>query len=170
MTDVLTDVTGLNKLIATGTHAMRHVVTELRPTLLDQVGLVFAIENYVQEFVNDMQITCNLELPEAEPALGDNQSAAIFRIIQESLTNVTKHARASLVCLTLSVLDSSLKLTISDNGTGFDPHTQIKKSFGLIGIRERAAIMGGMSEITSAANLGTTVRVTIPINPHISDA
>ncbi len=166
MTDILTDVTDLNKLIATGTQAMRRVVTELRPTLLDQVGLVFTIENYVQEFESNTQIVCSLELPEAELTLDGNQSTAIFRIIQESLTNVTKHARAGCVSITLSVVDSSLTLTVSDNGAGFDPHARMEKSFGLIGIRERAIMVGGEAQITSKSGRGTTVIVTLPVNPQ----
>lgn len=168
MTDVLSDVTYLNKLIAAGTQAMRRVVTELRPTLLDQVGLACTIENLVQEFEHNTKTGCRLELPDAELILDGNQSTAIFRIIQESLTNVTKHARADHVSITLSVQNSSLILTVSDNGAGFDPLAQKEQSFGLIGIRERAAIMGGMAEITSEANKGTTVRATLPLNPHAS--
>ncbi|MDO8349659.1 MAG: DUF4118 domain-containing protein [Gallionella sp.] len=164
MTDILKDVADLNKLIASGTQAMRRIVTELRPTLLDQVGLAFTIENYVQQFESNTQISCSLKLPEAELTLDDNQSASIFRIIQESLTNVTKHARADCVSITLCILDNSLILTVSDNGTGFDPQEQKEQSFGLIGIRERAAIMGGTAEITSVADKGTTVRVTLPVN------
>lgn len=168
MTDVLSDVTDLNKLIATGTQAMRRVVTELRPTLLDQAGLACTIENLVQEFEHNTKIGCSLDLPDAELILDGNQSTAIYRIIQESLTNVAKHAQAERARITLSILDSSLILTVSDNGQGYDPQAKKEQSFGLIGIRERAAIMGGMAEITSEAKKGTTVRVTLPLNPHAS--
>lgn len=164
MADVLTDLTGMNKLIASGTQAMRRVVTELRPMLLDQIGLALTIENYMQQFEHSTQIACSLEWPEAELALDGNQSTALFRIIQESLTNVAKHASADRVNITLSVLDGSLTLTVSDNGAGFDPKAKNKPSFGLIGIRERAAIMGGMAEITSVADKGTTVSVTLPVH------
>lgn len=168
MTDVLTDVSDLNKLIATGTQAMRRVVSELRPTLLDQVGLVFTIENYVQQFESNTRIVCSLELPDTELTLDGNQSTAIFRIIQESLTNVTKHACAGRVSITLSVLDNSLTLTVSDNGAGFDPQARMEKSFGLIGIRERAVMVGGEAQITSTSGRGTTVRVTLPVKLRAS--
>lgn len=161
--ELMTEVGQLEKLVAAGIQALHRTVTELRPVLLDEVGLTFAIEKYVLEFEKNTEIECDLHLPEEDLTLDENQSAAIFRIIQESLTNVAKHAQASKVSIVLSEWDTLLVLTIRDNGKGFDLNTQKAKSFGLLGIRERAAMVGGKAEITSAAGKGTTVRVSLPL-------
>lgn len=163
MADLMTEVDNLANLVAAGIQAMRRTVTELRPSLLDEVGLTFAIERYVQEFEKNTEIECSLRLPEEELTLNGNQSTAIFRIIQESLTNIAKHAKASRVSIVLSVWETLLMLTVSDNGKGFDLNTQKATSFGLLGIRERAAMVGGKAQITSAAGKGTTVRVSLPL-------
>lgn len=162
MADLMTEVDTLAHLVTAGIQAMRRTVAELRPSLLDEVGLTFAIERYVQEFEKNTGIECDLRLPEEELTLDGNQSTAIFRIIQESLTNVAKHAKASRVSIVLSEWDTSLVLTVRDNGKGFDLNAQQAKSFGLLGIRERAAMVGGKAQITSAAGKGTTVRVSLP--------
>lgn len=164
MEDVLADVMNLTKLIDQGISGARRVVKALRPTQLDQVGLFNTIEIYVQEFERSTQIRCSLAFSDTEPMLDENLSAAIFRMIQESLTNVARHAQASHVMVTLKVLDLLVALTVVDNGKGFDPSQHRGCSFGLIGIRERAAMLGGEAKITSAPNQGTTVQVDIPLN------
>lgn len=163
MADLMTEVDNLGNLVAAGIQSMRRTVTELRPSLLDEVGLTFAIERYVQEFERNTEIECDLRLPEEELTLDGNQSTAIFRIIQESLTNVAKHAKASRVSIILSEWDTLLVLTVKDNGKGFALNAQKTKSFGLLGIRERAAMVGGKAQITSAVGKGTTVRVSLPL-------
>jgi signal transduction histidine kinase len=163
MADLMTEVGSLENLVAAGIHALRKTVTELRPSLLDEAGLKLAIQSYVQEFGRNTEIKCDLRLPEEELTLDGNQSTAIFRIIQESLTNVAKHAKANRVSIVLSEWDASLILTVKDNGTGFDLNARKAKSFGLLGIRERAAMVGGNAQITSAVGKGTTVRVNLPL-------
>lgn len=158
---LLADVNELAKLVDDGIKAMFRTVAALRPSLLAEVGLNIAIEKYVREFWQDTGIDCDLRLPEAEPAIDGAQAAAIFRIVQESLTNVAKHARANKVSITLSEWDGTLMLTVKDNGKGFDPAIRKAKSTGLTGIRERAAMVGAKAEITSQTGRGTTVRVTL---------
>lgn len=169
MANLMTEVDNLANLVAAGIQAMHRTVTELRPSLLDEVGLKFAIERYVQEFGKNTGIECDLRLPEEELTLDGNQSTAIFRIIQESLTNVAKHAKANRVSIVLSEWDTVRVLTVKDNGKGFDLNTQKAKSFGLLGIRERAAMVGGKAEITSAVDKGTTVRVSLPLTADRSE-
>ncbi|HUX65208.1 GAF domain-containing sensor histidine kinase, partial [Sulfuricella sp.] len=162
MTDLMTEMDNLANLVAAGIQALHRTVTELRPCLLDEVGLTFAIKRYVQEFERNTGIECDLRLPEEDLTLDGNQSTTIFRIIQESLTNVAKHAKASRVSIALSEWGTVLMLTVTDNGKGFDLNTQKTQSFGLLGIRERAAMVGGKAQITSASGKGTTVRVSLP--------
>lgn len=163
MADLMTEMDNLEKLVSAGIQALNRTVAELRPSLLDEVGLTFAIERYVQEFERNTEIECDLRLPEEELTLDGNQSSVILRIIQESLTNVAKHAKANKVSIVLSEWDTLLVLTVRDNGKGFDLNTLKTKSFGLLGIRERAAMVGGKAKITSAAGKGTTVRVSLPL-------
>lgn len=160
--DIRAKLDNLAKLVAAGIHAMRRAVSELRPDLLDEAGIKFAVEKYVREFQASTGIECDLRLPEEELTLDGNRSTAIFRIIQESLTNVAKHAKASRVSIVLSAWDDSLVLTVKDNGEGFSPNARKAKTFGLLGIRERAAMVGGKARITGVAGKGTTVRVSIP--------
>lgn len=162
MRDVQAKVADLEQLVAGGIEALHRIVAELRPFLLDELGLTFTIETYVQAFEKNTEIACDLRLPEEEPTLGGKQATAIFRIIQESLTNVAKHAEASSVSIVLSERDTELVLTIVDSGKGFEVDARKEKSFGLLGIRERAAMLGGTAQITSVAGKGTTVTVTLP--------
>lgn len=150
----------LVNLVSKGIQAMRHTVAKLRPSLLDEIGLKFAIERYAHEFLCTTNIDLELRLPD-DLVLDGTRSAAIFRIVQESLTNITKHSQASKVSVVLSEWDGSLMLTVRDNGKGFDPR-QKTRSLGLIGIRERAALVGGKAEISSAPGKGTTVRASFP--------
>lgn len=153
----------LAKLVASGIQAMRNTVASLRPCLLEEVGLKLALEQCVQNFRLNAGIECELRLPEEEITLDETRSTAIFRIVQESLSNVAKYAGASKVNITLSDWDESLVLTVKDNGKGFDPTIRKAKSFGLIGIRERAALVGGVADISSAPGKGTVVQVNFPL-------
>ncbi len=153
----------LAKLVVSAVQIVSHIVARLRPYLLDEVGLKGAIEQHVDEFRKNTGIQCQLRLPEAELKLDQPLSAALFRIIQEALTNVTKYAEASEVSIVLSDWDDSLFLTIKDNGKGFDIQQVKAQSFGLAGIRERAVLMNGKAEIISAPGKGTTVRVIMKL-------
>jgi signal transduction histidine kinase len=162
MTHLLAEVTTMEKLVTSGIQAMRHIVAELRPCMLDEVGLFRALEHYVEDFQKNTGIECNLRLPEEDSAIQGNRATAIFRIVQESLTNVAKHAQANKVIIVLSDWGESLVLTVKDNGKGFDPDNRKTNSFGLMGIRERASLFGGKAIISSAAGKGTTVRINLP--------
>jgi PAS domain S-box-containing protein len=162
MAEFQTEVNGMAELVNAGIQSMRRTVAALRPSLLDEVGLPFAIEKHVQEFQKSTGIECSLRVPEETPALDENQSTAIFRIVQESLTNAAKYAEASKISIVLSEWEKSWVLTVKDNGKGFDQSSRKEKSFGLLGIRERAAMIGGKAQITSTVGKGTTVRVSLP--------
>lgn len=161
MTELREDVQCLVELVEAGIKAMRQTVSALRPSLLDELGLRFALEKYIQEFQHNTGIECDLRLPDADPAVNANEAAVIFRIVQESLTNVAKYAKASRVNVVLSDWETSVMLTIKDNGKGFDSQVRKANSFGLLGIRERAAMVGGKAEISSEPGKGTMVRFSL---------
>ncbi|MDX2044172.1 MAG: two-component regulator propeller domain-containing protein [Acidobacteriota bacterium] len=145
--------------------AMRRVATQFRPGVLDTLGLIAAIEWQAEEFSNRTGIVCefNEQLPQKLPKL--ECETALFRIFQESLTNVARHSDATAIKVSLTRKNGSLTLQIRDNGRGItekeisDPH-----SIGLLGMRERAHIFGGEVKVSGLPGRGTTVIATIPID------
>lgn len=144
--------------------ATRRISSDLRPLMLDDLGLVPAAEWLVQNFTQRTGISCELAIGSADLDLQDPFATAIYRILQESLTNVARHASASQVEITIEKDTQSIVLTVSDNGRGFVPGNPRKPgSFGLLGLRERAHLLGGSVSIDSAPDKGTRVEVHIPI-------
>ncbi|PZR29606.1 MAG: hypothetical protein DI535_02525 [Citrobacter freundii] len=141
---------------------VRHISSELRPSLLDDLGLVAALEWHIEEFQKRSGIEVEHELPSPEPVLPEPVKIGLFRILQESLTNVARHSEAQRVMVTLIQEENNLILTIEDNGKGFDAENTKKKTLGLLGMKERALMIGGEYKITGTPGKGTTVQVTIP--------
>jgi PAS domain S-box-containing protein len=142
--------------------SIRRISTELRPAVLD-LGLAEAVEWQVQEFQVRSGIQCTVRLLTRE-VLASNASTAMFRIFQETLTNVARHAKATRAEVVLQKQQDRLVLLIRDNGRGFDQtNPSLSKSLGLMGMRERAAILGGRVNISSAPGKGTTVTAWIPL-------
>jgi PAS domain S-box-containing protein len=150
-------------LINESIERVRKISYDLRPSILDDLGLQAAIEWQLSEFnkISGIQyeVSFSPEIIEAE----NNISLAVFRIIQESLTNITRHSRATRVTVSLSVKDK-LQLVIRDNGVGIDTNKlSMANSFGLQGIAERAAALGGKSKFSGIKNRGTKIEVVLPI-------
>ncbi|HYM09561.1 MAG TPA: histidine kinase [Bryobacterales bacterium] len=150
--------------------SIRRISTELRPGVLD-LGLAAAVEWQVREFQARTGIQCKLRLLTQE-AVAPDVATALFRILQETLTNVARHAKATQVEVVKQKQRDGMALRISDNGRGFDPEDpSISRSLGLLGMRERAAILGGRVNIASAPGKGTTVTAWIPLlSPEESGA
>lgn len=145
--------------------SVQRILTELRPALLDDLGLVAAIEWQVKEFQRRAEMQCHFSLPEEEPELTHEERTALFRIMQESLSNVLRHSNATEVWLELIVDELWLLMNITDNGKGIsDLEVLGSRSFGLMGMRERAHIFGGTVNIQGEEGEGTTVSVRIPLN------
>ena len=141
---------------------VRNVATSLRPAALD-MGLTSALEWLVSEFSQHSGIACQLAAPAARLQLDDERATAAFRVIQESLTNVARHAHASRVEINLECDAEHFLIEVRDNGKGCDPGHQRKGTLGLLGMRERGHMLGGEVAIDSAPGQGTCVRVRIPI-------
>ena len=152
------------KLIDDAVERVQRITAKLRPGILDELGIIPAIEWQAQEFQNLTGIKCMLSLPENEIKLDAEKSTAVFRIFQEALTNVLRHASASWISAALKISDDILVLEINDNGIGIsseklkDPH-----SLGIIGMKERALILGGEVSIEGIQDKGTRVRIEIPM-------
>ncbi|HKQ85968.1 MAG TPA: PAS domain S-box protein [Candidatus Acidoferrales bacterium] len=151
------------KLVGDLVKSLRRLSAELRPSTLDALGLVASIEWQAQQFEMHTGIRCQLFLPEKDLVLDKERSTAIFRIFQETLTNVARHAGATTVQTSLVVGDSKIALITHDNGAGFDiAAAERQGSLGLLGMKERAHLLGGDFKISSSQGKGTTVVVHIP--------
>lgn len=142
--------------------AVRRISTELRPGILD-LGLTAAVEWQAQEFQARTGIQCRLRLL-AQEAVAPGAATAVFRIFQEALTNIARHAGATRAEVVLQEQREGLELRIRDNGRGFDPaDPAIPKSLGLLGMRERATMLGGQVNVSSSPGKGTRVTAWIPL-------
>ena len=143
--------------------AVRRLATELRPGVLDLLGLVAAIEWQTQEFGRRTGIETDLDLHSDGSAVDDVRATTVFRILQEALTNVARHAHATRVRIGFTQTRERLQLEVADNGRGITPDELAgRRSLGLVGIRERAIGCGGALEIEGRPGNGTTVKVRIP--------
>jgi len=153
----------MKALIESTVASVRRIATDLRPLMLDDLGLLATIEWLVNDFSKRTGIAVELTLPEAEFDLDPQVSTALFRVLQESLTNVARHAGASRVRIMLSGTESDVKLTVDDNGKGFGAALEgTPKTFGLLGMRERAAMLGGELTVHSKPGAGTSVVMIVP--------
>ena len=154
---------GVIELLDGGVKTIRRISAELRPSILDNLGLIAAIEWHSQEFETRSGIATifNTQIPEL--SLSDNIATGLFRICQESLTNVARHAHADKVLINLWIKENKLLLSISDNGKGFEvDKIATKKTLGLLGMKERTMMLGGKYKIISEPGKGTTIEVAIP--------
>jgi PAS domain S-box-containing protein len=143
---------------------VRRVASDLRPSILDDLGLLEAIEWQTQQFQARTGIACRCDCSQPSIPLGDQQSTAVFRIVQEALTNILRHAQATRVAVAMKELDGVFILTVTDNGRGITPDEVLSRdSIGLLGMRERAHLMGGQVDIAGLPGLGTTLRVRVPL-------
>lgn len=158
----------MKKLIANLFQLVRDVATALRPPILD-AGIASAIEWQARRFEARTQIPCLVDVPEHLPPLSGAKATGLFRILQEALTNVMRHAEAHTVTVRLELLGDSLHLSISDDGRGFDPASVRADSFGLVGMRERVLMLGGQLSLDSRPGEGTLLRVRVPLSECAPD-
>jgi signal transduction histidine kinase len=149
---------------------LRRLIADLRPSQLDDLGLVAALQWYLREFETRHSVKTDLLFSgDRAQRLPAEHETAIFRVVQEALTNVAKHAHASQVTIRLDIAPDRLSLVINDDGRGFDapgtrPHgIRHAQGWGLLGIQERTTLLGGQCEITSQPGQGTCIAVTIPL-------
>ncbi|WP_414704885.1 PAS domain-containing sensor histidine kinase [Pseudomonas sp.] len=153
----------MKRLIAQLFQQVRDVASALRPPILD-AGIASAVEWQARRFEARTQIPCLVRVPDHLPALSDAKATGLFRILQEALTNVMRHAQAHTVQVELVVLGSCLQLTVIDDGLGFDLQQRRPTSFGLVGLRERVLMLGGSMALDSEPGEGTSLSVAIPLD------
>lgn len=159
---LLEKVQGMKGLVDRAIQGVRNVAGNLRPAALD-MGLVAAIEWLCAEFTRHTRTPCRVRADQAGIEPDEARAMALFRIVQESLTNITRYAQAGQVSVGIEHSGNLIRLKIRDDGRGFDPaEVGRKKSYGLLGMRERAIVLGGRVKIVSAPGQGTLVDVVVP--------
>jgi Signal transduction histidine kinase len=145
--------------------SVRRISHELRPAMLDDLGLEAAIEWQMEEFrLHNTACLCYLKLNAGNIGLNQQRDTAVFRILQEALTNISRHAQASRVNVGLYTRNSELILEIYDNGIGIsEEKISSSKSLGMIGMRERAGALGGYIDISGLTGGGTRLTLTVPL-------
>jgi signal transduction histidine kinase len=154
----------LKQVLDQGIELKRRVVEELRPTLLDTMGLLAALRWQSEETCRRADLRCTDRFPEEEPQFNRAGAIALFRVVQEALANVAKHAKASEVDIALELTDRDVVVTVRDDGAGaVQTDLNRPRSHGIAGIRHRIQVLGGRLDITSEPGRGTTVRATVPL-------
>jgi PAS domain S-box-containing protein len=167
--DLVKRAQGLDDLLMHTITAVRRISSDLRPRPLDDLGLIAAVQMLTEEVAQRHGLVVRLHAPEKEIAIPDDVSSPLFRMVQESLNNVVKHAHAKQVDIRIEALADKLRIVIEDDGNGMDVSQAAKSgSFGLIGMRERAWAMGGSIETTSSPGAGTRVAIVAPLTSSAS--
>ena len=153
----------LRELVVSTLQDVRRLAVELRPSALDDFGLVAALERLAASFAEQTGISVDFQTALADERLPEEVETALYRIVQESLTNVVKHAQARRVSILLARKDGAVKAVVEDDGQGFDPAEQTDGGYGLMGMRERLALLGGRLEVESGRDGGTTIAAEVPV-------
>lgn len=157
-------------LLDGGNQSIRRILNELRPVILDDYGLLEALLWQAQQFTANTHIPVAMTASESDMRIPEEISTCIFRIFQEALTNITRYAKATQVKVSLDIDSDSVLLNIEDNGLGFDTElTKTKKSFGILGMKERVASLNGRFDLSSVPGNGTRISIHIPITQKTTD-
>jgi signal transduction histidine kinase len=162
-TEARQSVLALRELVVSTLQDVRRLAVELRPTALDDFGLVPALERLAETFAEQANVEVHVQAVLGDARLPSEIETALYRIVQEALTNVIKHANAKTVSVTLTRQADRVAVVIEDDGRGFDPGAQPGEGLGLVGMRERIALLDGRLSIESGAGRGTTIAVEVPL-------
>ncbi len=149
--------------------SMHRISGKIRTGVLDDLGLKAALEAYAADFEQRSKIATEFELAFEDPDVPHNVAVNVYRIVQEALTNVLKHAQASSVAVQVLVHQGILSLAVEDSGSGFDPAKSPADRLGLLGMRERVALLGGTFSLRAAPGRGTRIEATLPLGKGSSD-
>jgi signal transduction histidine kinase len=157
-----TATSSLRELVVATLRDVRRLAVELRPSVLDDFGLEAALENLTSTFAEQTGIAIDFGAALGEQRVPGEVETALYRIVQESLTNVVKHARAERVSISLTRQEGSVKAVVEDDGRGFDP-AHADGGYGLVGMQERLALLGGRLRVESSPGAGTTIAADVPV-------
>lgn len=165
----------LREMLGKAAKEVERISRNLRPSILDQLGLIAVLRGTTTEFADRTGVFVKLASVQLTARLPADTELALYRILQEALKNVAKHARARHVTVSLMQQAAFIKLSIHDDGIGFDPDRRVgrrksKSSLGLLGMRERATYLGGVLKVKSVRRVGTEIEVRIPLPPNAAVA
>jgi len=170
MENLRAELADLRTQLRGGLEEIRKIIFLLRPMALDDLGLTPTLRKFVQDFEERTRIKASFEVTGKERRLPGAMEAALFRLAQEALNNVQRHARATFVSLKLNFTDAEVRMTIQDNGVGFQMNernsrdrSRFHSQFGLMGMRERVELLQGTLQIDSVPSQGTTIYITLPL-------
>jgi len=159
-------ITSTQRLVEKSVDIVHRFARELRPTVLDDLGLIPALQSFMKGFMEDTGVRVSLKVSAGIESFSATLRTMLYRVAQEALTNVSRHAQATQVTVCIESLDGALHMVITDNGQGFDvtgkSNTKMHNRLGLLGMRERVEMVGGTFGVESAPGHPTTVRVVIP--------
>jgi signal transduction histidine kinase len=156
---------GMEKQIDGGVNTVRKICSDLRPHVLERLGLSAGIEWFMKSFMKRSGIQCLLTIADEVPDPGKDLSLVLFRVLQEAMTNVARHADATRVNVSLARSGDVLVLKIKDNGKGISKEaTTDPGSFGIVGIRERIRFWGGRSSFKGSPRSGTSITIRLPLS------
>jgi signal transduction histidine kinase len=145
---------------------LRRTIARLSPRVLEELGLIAAMKRQAELLPKHTGIRAHLELPETVNNLDHDLEVALYRSVQEALHNVAKHSRAKNFTMQLTTTNSRISVLVEDDGVGFSPRSSRAKGFGLTGMRERTAALGGSLQVRSELDKGTRIRISFPLAPH----
>jgi signal transduction histidine kinase len=161
-------------LVGSGIRSIREVARDLRPSLLDDLGLRPALQALADDFEGKTGIDTHLLVPGSLPAMSPESELALFRTMQEGLSNVARHSGASSVTVTLARRDSELLLSVKDDGHGLSngdsTEEQLRSRTGILGMRERVAPLGGTVELSDPGDGGAQLVIRLPVGPDAASA
>ena len=159
-------ITSTQRLVEKSVDIVHRFARELRPTVLDDLGLIPALQSFMKGFMEDTGVRVSLKVFAGIEETSGTLRTMLYRVAQEALTNVSRHAKATEVTVCIESLDGSIRMDITDNGQGFDvagkSNTKKHNRLGLLGMRERVEMVGGTFCVESSPGQATTVRVIIP--------
>ncbi|HBV98149.1 MAG: histidine kinase [Peptococcaceae bacterium BICA1-7] len=166
-TKVKEELHALQHMVRQSLQDVRKIIFDLRPMVLDDLGLVPAIKRYIEDYQGQYGLAVELVVIGTPRRFSIAIEVAVFRIMQECLNNIRKHAQATMVAIKVEFLDNKINAVVKDNGVGFNPDSMIKtgkkECFGILGMRERAQILNGEINLISAPGQGTTISVSVPL-------
>jgi two-component system sensor histidine kinase UhpB len=164
--DVRAGAAELRELNARTLEEVRKLAVELRPTTLDHLGLVAALEWYSREYAGRLDAVVDFTSEGLVERLAPEVELVIYRVVQEALTNIARHAHATRVAIRLAFREAAVEATVEDNGEGFDlteATSSRERGLGLFGMRERVELVGGTFNIATAPGEGTRIRIRVPV-------
>jgi two-component system, NarL family, sensor histidine kinase DegS len=160
----------LNSRVVSAINDIRRLIYDLRPVAIDEVGLLSATREMIAKFDRETNTSFDLEVaPDVTPGIAPAKQVAVYRVIQEILNNMMKHAQATLIQVSFEQMGEDMVITLRDNGVGFDPTSITPGHYGMIGMQERAAFLGGQLDIRSELGKGSEFVLRIPSHSERSD-